>query len=91
MKDEEEGEIYVKCTPDHHPAPLPLPHYHITHLAVSVMFSTRFERSSIFCWPYWASNKYLVGPIGPANDPLHAIGSGQLKIVNLLLALSGQQ
>ena len=27
------------------------------------------------CWPYWASNKYLAGPIGPANDPLHCKGS----------------
>ena len=22
------------------------------------------------CWPYQASNKYLAGPIEPANDPL---------------------
>ena len=50
-----------------------------THLSDSATFSDRFSRSSIFCWPYWASNKYLAGPIGPTNDHL------------LLLAQKGQQ
>ena len=40
------------------------------HLVDSAMFSTTFSRSSIYCWPFWTSNKYLAGPIRPANDPL---------------------
>ena len=44
---------------------------------ISAMFSVNFSRFSSFCWHARASNKYLAGPIGLANDPL--------------LALSGQQ
>ena len=44
---------------------------------ISATFSVIFSRFSSFCWPYRASNNYLAGPIGPADDPL--------------LALSGQQ
>ena len=29
-----------------------------------------FSSFSSFCWPYRASNNYLAGPIGPADDPL---------------------
>ena len=45
----------------------------------STTFSAMFSRFSSFCWPYRASNKYLAGPIGPANDPLLAL-LGQLMI-----------
>ena len=40
-----------------------------THLADSALFSDIFSRFSINCWTFWASNIYLAGPIGPANDP----------------------
>ena len=49
------------------------------------MFSATFSRSSNYCWPYpRASNKYLAGPIGPANDPLLLLAQqGQQKLENL--------
>ena len=34
----------------------------------SKMVVTFLSRFSIFCWPYWASNKDLAGPFGPIND-----------------------
>ena len=44
-----------------------------THIAISAAFFARIasflSRFLIFCWPYWTNNKYLVGPIRPANDP----------------------
>ena len=30
----------------------------------------KLRQSGNKCWPYRASNEYLAGPIGPANDPL---------------------
>ena len=68
-----------------------------THVAISAALSARvatfLSRFSIFCWPYWASNKYLAandpcmqgslaGPIGPARYILLA-QKGQQLIENL--------
>ena len=51
----------------------------------SVTFSATFSITfSSFCWPYRASNKYLTGPIGLANDPLLLLArKGQQKLENV--------
>ena len=43
---------------------------YVMNILLHGWISTTFSRYSSFCWPYWASNKYLAGPIRPANDPL---------------------